>query len=56
LYGAETWTPQKVDQKYLESFEILYGRKIEKIRCMDCVENEELLGKSLHTTEIRNAN
>jgi hypothetical protein len=22
LYGAETWTLQKVDQKYLESFEI----------------------------------
>ena len=22
LYGAETWTLQKVDQKYLESFEM----------------------------------
>jgi hypothetical protein len=22
LYGAETWTPRAVDQKYLESFEM----------------------------------
>jgi hypothetical protein len=24
FYGAETWTLQKVDQKYLESFEVCY--------------------------------
>ena len=24
LYGAETWTFRKVDQKYLESFELWY--------------------------------
>jgi len=22
LYGVETWTPRKVDQKYLECFEV----------------------------------
>ena len=24
FYGSETWTLQKVDQKYLESFEVCY--------------------------------
>jgi hypothetical protein len=31
LYGAETWTLWKVDQKYLESFEIWCRRRMEKI-------------------------
>jgi len=26
LYGAETWTFRKVDQKYLESFELEFER------------------------------
>ena len=29
--GAETWTLRKVDQKYLESFEMLCWRRVEKI-------------------------
>ena len=28
-YGAETWTLWKVDQKYLESFEMWYCRRME---------------------------
>jgi hypothetical protein len=31
LYGAETWTLRKVDQKYLESFEMCCCRRMEKI-------------------------
>ena len=42
LYGAETWILKKVD-KYLESFEVLCWRGIEKISWDDCVRNEEIL-------------
>ena len=31
LYGAETWTLRAADQKYLESFEMLCWRRMEKI-------------------------
>jgi hypothetical protein len=30
LYGAETWTLRKVDQRYLESFEMWCWRRMEK--------------------------
>jgi hypothetical protein len=30
LYGAETWTLRKLDQKYLESFEMWCWRRMEK--------------------------
>jgi hypothetical protein len=43
LYGAETWTLWKVDQEYLESFELLCWRKKEKISRIDRVRNEEVL-------------
>ena len=42
VYGAETWTIQKVDWKYLQRFEIWCWR-IEKISSSDCVRNEEVL-------------
>ena len=35
LYGAETWTVQKVDQKYLESLEMWCWRMMEKISWTD---------------------
>jgi hypothetical protein len=35
LYGAETWTLQKLDQKYLESFEMWCWRRMEKTSWMD---------------------
>jgi hypothetical protein len=42
LYGAETWTLRKVDQKYLESFDMWCWRRME-ISWTDCVTNEEVL-------------
>jgi hypothetical protein len=42
LYGAETWALRKVDQKYLESFEMWCSRRMEKIICTDRVRNELL--------------
>jgi hypothetical protein len=43
LYGAETWTLPKVDQKHLESFEMWCWRRMEKISWTDRVRNEEVL-------------
>jgi hypothetical protein len=37
LYGAETLTFRKVNQKYLESFEMCCRRRMEKINWNDCV-------------------
>jgi hypothetical protein len=39
LYDAETWTLRKVDQKYLESFEMWCWRRMEKISWTDRVRN-----------------
>jgi hypothetical protein len=41
FYGAETWTLRKVDQKYLESFEMWCWRRMEKISWTGRVRNEE---------------
>ena len=51
LYGAETWTLRAVDQKHLESFEMLCWRRMEKISWTDHVRNEEVL---LRVQEQRN--
>ena len=51
FYGAETWTLRAVDQKYLESFEMLCWRRMEKISWPDHVRNEEVL---LRANEQRN--
>jgi hypothetical protein len=40
--GAEMWTLQNIDQKYLESSETWCCRKMEKISWTDCVRNEVL--------------
>jgi hypothetical protein len=42
LERAETSTARKVDQKYLESFEMWCWRKMEKISWTDRVKNEIL--------------
>jgi hypothetical protein len=42
LYGAETWTLQKVDQKYLENFGMWCWRRM-KISWANHVRNEEVL-------------
>jgi len=61
LYGAETWTLPKVDQKYVESFEMRVRRRIEKIGWTDRVRNEVLHrikeGRNiLQAIKIRKAN
>ncbi|KDR10935.1 hypothetical protein L798_14458, partial [Zootermopsis nevadensis] len=43
LYGAETWTLRKKEQKYLESYEMWCWRRIGKFRWTDRVTNEEVL-------------
>jgi hypothetical protein len=43
LCGAETWTLRKIDQKYLESFQMWCWRRKEKISWTDRVRNEEVL-------------
>jgi hypothetical protein len=44
FYGAETWTLRKVDQKYVESFEMWCWRRMEKISWIDHMKNEILHG------------
>jgi hypothetical protein len=62
LYGAETWTLRKIEQKYLESFEMWYLRRMEKISWTDRVRNEEVSQgvkeerNILQTMKRRNAN
>jgi hypothetical protein len=62
LYGAETWTLRKIDQTYLENFEMWCWRRVEKISWTDRVTNEEVLHRVkeerniLHTIKRRNAN
>jgi hypothetical protein len=62
FYGAETWTLQKVDQKYLESFEMWCWRRMEKFSWTDRVRNEEILHRVkeerniLHKIKRRKAN
>jgi hypothetical protein len=41
LYGIETWTLGKVDQKYLESFEMWCWKRMEKIIWTDRMKNED---------------
>ena len=43
LYSSETWTLRKLERNYLESFEMLCWRKMEKIKWSDTVTNEHVL-------------
>jgi len=43
VYSTEIWTLQKVDQKYLESFEMWCWRRMEKTSWTNCVKNEKVL-------------
>jgi hypothetical protein len=52
LHGAETWTLQKLDQKYLESFEMWRWRRKEKVSWMDHVNNEAVLHRVKEGTNI----
>jgi hypothetical protein len=51
LYGAETWTLRAIDQKHMESFEMLCWRRMEKISWTDHARNEDVL---LRVKEQRN--
>jgi hypothetical protein len=51
LYGAETGTFGAVDHKQLESFEMWFWRRMEKMSWTDHVRNEEVL---LRVNEQRN--
>jgi hypothetical protein len=62
FYGAETWAFGKVDQKYLESFEMWCWRKMVNISWTDRVRNEKVLHRVkeerniIHTVRRRKAN
>jgi hypothetical protein len=62
LYGAETWTLRKVDQKYLESFEGCCWRRMGKISWTDRMRDEQVLQRVkeerniLRTIKIRKVN
>ena len=62
LYGAENWTLRKVVWKYLESFEMLCWRRMDKIIWTDRVRNMEVLHRVneerniIHTIKRRKAN
>ena len=43
LYGSETSTLRKLEQKYLESFEMWCCRRMEKIKCSEKMTNEQVL-------------
>jgi hypothetical protein len=43
LYGAEMWTLRKIDQKYLNNFEMWCWRRMEKIIWTDLVRKEDAL-------------
>ena len=43
LYDSETLELRKVDQKYLENFEIWRWRRMEKISWTDCVRKEGVM-------------
>ena len=52
LYGAETLTLLKVDQKCLGSFEMWYWRKMEKVSWSYHVRNEEELQRVKEDSNI----
>ena len=60
--GAETWTLRRVDQKYLESFEMWCWRRMGKISWTGRVKNEKLLHRVkeerniVHRVKRRKAN
>jgi hypothetical protein len=60
LYGAETLTLWKVDQKYLESFEMWWQRRLENIIWTSHVKNEVILRRVerniVHTIKRSKAN
>jgi hypothetical protein len=52
VHSFETWTPRRVDQKCLESFEVWCWSRMEKIIWTDRVSNEELLHRGTEERKI----
>jgi hypothetical protein len=52
--GAETWALRKVDQTYLESFEMWRWRIMEKISWTDRVTSDKVLFRSKGKRNIQN--
>ena len=46
LYASETWTLRKLEQKYLERFEMWCWRRMEKIKWSEIVTNEQVLDRT----------
>ena len=42
-FDTGTWTLQEVNQKYLQSLEMWYHRRMENVSCTDRVKSEEVL-------------
>ena len=54
FYGVETWTLRKVDQTYLESFEMWRWRIMDKISWTDSVTNDKVFFRSKGKRNIQN--
>lgn len=52
LYGAETWTLRKKEERFLESFEMWVWRRLKGIKWSDKVRNEEVLRRVGENREI----
>ena len=55
LYGAETWTLQRNEQKELEAFEIWIWRRMESVKCTDKMKNafvKERMGEKIIILEL----
>ena len=46
LYDSETWTLRKLEQKYLESFEMCCWIRMQKIKWSEKVTNEQVLDRN----------
>jgi len=53
LCGSETWTLRKIDQNYLENFEVCCWRRMEKISQTDRVRNEEVESRRSVVSYVR---
>ena len=43
LYGSEPWALRKLERKYLESFEMVFSRRMEKMKWSDKLTNEQVI-------------
>ena len=55
MCGAENWTLREGDQKYLESSEMWFWRRMKKISWTDRVRNEEALQRGNEERNILHA-